>query len=71
MNLKQAKQLKQGDLVYHVSKKNADGSKMRAKVTSVRTWKRDLTRIEIGLKHGLYDFAKFNEFEIKLLTLKD
>lgn len=28
------------------------------KVTRVRTWKRDLTRIEVSLKHGMYDYSK-------------
>jgi hypothetical protein len=68
MNLSQAKKLEQGDTVYHMTKRNSDGSPMRAKVTSIKTWKRDVSRIEIGLKHGLYDYAKYNEFEIEYIT---
>lgn len=64
MNIETAKGLKQGQMVYHTIKRNADGSPMRAKVTSVKTWKRSPDRVEIGLKHGLYDYAKFNETDI-------
>jgi hypothetical protein len=71
MNLKQAKALKQGDMIYHVSKKNADGTKMRAKVTSVKTWKTWPDEVRVRVKHGLYDYAEFNELDIDQLTLKD
>jgi len=68
MNLEQAKQLRNGQTVYHTVKKNADGTPMRAKVTSVKTWKRSTDRVEVGLKHGLYDYAKYDEHEIQYLT---
>lgn len=71
MNLQQAKNLKQGQLVYHLSKKNSDGTPMRAKVTSVKTWKRSPDRVEVGLKHGLYDYAKFDEIEIQWITTNE
>lgn len=71
MNIEQAKQLKQGQIVYHKIKTNADGSPMRAKVTSVKTWKRSPEKIEIGLKRGLYDYAKFTENELHLLSYSE
>lgn len=71
MNLQEAKNLKVGQLVYHRTKRNSDGSPMKAKVTSVKTWKRSPEIIEVGLKHGLYDYAKFNETEIYLLSTKE
>ena len=64
MTLSQAKALKPGCMVHHVSKKNADGSPMRARVTSVKTWKRSPDRIEVRVKHGLYDYATFSESEL-------
>lgn len=70
MNLQEAKQLKQGQLVYHVTKKNADGSPMRAKVTSIKTWKRSPERVEVRVKRGLYEYAIFNENELDQLTVK-
>ena len=71
MKLSEAKKLRQGDMVYHIEKKNADGTAMRAKVTSVKTWKRSPERVLIGLKHGLYDYFKFDENEIYLITLDE
>ena len=71
MRFLQAKKLKAGDMVYHMIKKNADGTPMRAKVTSVKTWKRDLTRIEVRVKHGLYDYAMFDENELHLITTSE
>lgn len=67
MDLQTAKNLRPGDYVHHVEKKNADGSPMRAKVTSVKTWKRNPDRVLIGLKHGLYDYVKFTENDIHFI----
>jgi hypothetical protein len=64
MNLQEAKALVKGDFVHHVSKKNADGSPMRARVLSVKTWKTRPDEILLSLKHGLRDYAKFSEKEI-------
>jgi hypothetical protein len=69
MTLQEAKNLVQGSLVHHVSKRNADGTPMRAKVLSVRTWKRSPDRVLVSLKHGLYDYAKFDEREIDQLVI--
>lgn len=69
MNLQQAKMLKQGQMVYHTWKKNADGSPMRAKVTSVKVWKRSPERVEVRVKHGLYDYAVFDENSLQEITV--
>jgi len=71
ITLKEAKALKQGQTIYHAYKTNADGTAMRAKVTSVKTWKRDPERVEVRVKHGLRDFAKFDETELKQLCHYD
>ena len=56
MNLNQAKKLKYGDQLEHKIYKNADGTRMRFRVSGkVQTWKRDPNRIRVPLKHGLYD----------------
>lgn len=68
MNINQAKALRQGQTVYHITKKNADGSPMRARVTSVKTWKRSPERVEVRIKRGLYEYATFTESEISVLT---
>ena len=64
MNIEQAKNLKQGDYIHHVSKTNSDGSPMRARVTSVKTWKRSPDKVEVRYKRGLYEFGVFNEREL-------
>lgn len=69
MKLTQALKLKVGQYVYHTEKKNADGkTAMRAKVTSVKTWKRDSSKIEVHVKRGLKEFAVFNENELQYIT---
>ena len=69
MTLNAAKSLKSGDTVHHVSKKNADGTPMRAKVTSVKTWKTRPNAIEVHVKHGMYDYAVFGENELSLIDI--
>ena len=64
MTLQEAKNLKAGDYIHHVIKKNADGTPMRAKVTSIKTWKRSPGRVEVRYKRGLYEFGVFNEREL-------
>jgi hypothetical protein len=71
MNLEEAKKLSVGQIVYHIANRNADGTAMRGKVTSIKLWVRKPERIVIKLKHGLYDHVKFNETELYLLTLND
>lgn len=68
MKLETAKTLKQGQMIYHTSKKNADGTAMRARVTSVKNWKRSPDRVEVRCKRGLYDYATFNETELDQIT---
>lgn len=43
--------------IYHRTAKKRDGSACSAKVTSVRTWKRDPNRWEIGWKYGMYEYG--------------
>jgi hypothetical protein len=69
MTLSEAQSLKPGTTVYHVTKKNADGSAMRAKVLSVKTWKTRPTDVLISVKHGMYDYAKFNQNELDQLSI--
>lgn len=67
MNLEQAKQLKTGDYIHTPKKFNADGSPMRARVTSVKTWKRSPERIEVRYKRGLFEYGIINERELNLI----
>lgn len=49
--------VKQYDYIYHRTCKKRDGTACAAKVTSVRTWKRDPNRWEIGWKYGMYEYG--------------
>lgn len=56
ITLKQAKALRPGDMLHHVEVKNADKTPMRLKVNGkVKTWKRDVDRLRVPLKYGLYE----------------
>jgi hypothetical protein len=71
MTLQEAKTLKAGDTVYHTSKTNADGTAMRARVTSIKTWKRSPESIAVKVKRGLYEYAVFDQMDIHLITMTE
>jgi len=64
MTLNEAKALQNGAMIHHVTKKNSNGSPMRAKVTSVKVWKNRPDNVEVRVKHGLYDYATFDQTEL-------
>ena len=68
MNIQEAKKLESGSTIYHVTRKNADGTPMRAKVTSVQTWKTRPNDVVVSVKRGLYEYAKFIGSEVDQLT---
>jgi len=47
---------------------NSDGSLMRYKVTSVKTWKRDATKLRVKARRGMYDNIELTEETIKYLV---
>jgi len=70
MNLEEAKQLKYGDIIYHKTAINADGSKQRFKVNGkVKTWKKNPSRIHIPLKRGLYEYGYLDEYDLEEFSL--
>jgi len=71
MTLFTAKNLEKGQEIYHESAKNADGTPMRAKVTSVKTWKRTLQNVEVRYKRGMAEYGSFNQGELKNYTAID
>lgn len=45
---------KRGKVLHHVSKTNADGSPLRARVNgTVKVWAREPARFQLPMKHGL------------------
>ena len=56
MLLSEVKCLTHGTVVHHKTATNADGTPSRARVNGkVKTWKRDDSRVQVPMKHGLYD----------------
>ena len=69
ISLHQAKRLKHGDTLYHVSHKNGDGTPMRWRVNGkVKTWKRDPDRVQVPIKHGLWDHDYLTETSLDLVS---
>lgn len=71
MDLKTAKNLKQGQVIYHTYLKNMDGTAQRFKVTSIKTWKRSLKKILIKVKRGLYEYGTVFESNLHLVTIEE
>lgn len=71
MTLEEAKGLSYKQTVYHKTKKNKDGTPMRAKVLSVKTWKTRPEQVRVSVKRGLRDFALFDETVIGELCLRE
>ena len=70
ITLQQAKDLKFGDILHHVTNKNSDKTPQRWKVNGkVKTWKRDINRISIPVKHGLYTYDYITENDITLIDI--
>ena len=70
ITLEQAKNLKRGDILHHISHKNSDGTPVRWKVNGkVKTWKRDPSRMEVPVKHGIYDYDTLSDCDLHLVSL--
>jgi hypothetical protein len=70
MTLEQAKSLKSGQVIFHTTNKNADGTAQRWKVNgAVKIWKRNPNRIYIPVKHGLYRYDFITEEHLDLVTI--
>lgn len=57
-----------GQEIYHVTKKNADGTPMRGKVTSVKIWKTKPDKVLVKFKRGLYEYGTIDETELHNIT---
>jgi hypothetical protein len=71
LTLLKAKALKAGTTIYAIDGRNSDGSAQRFKVLSVKTWKRDTSRIEMSLKRGLKQFLRINEDQLNYFSLEE
>ena len=72
ITLEQAKSLKHGDILHHVTNKNKDGSPQRWRVNGkVQTWKRSPERVKVPIKYGLYAYDYLTENELDLVELAE
>jgi len=68
----QALRLRHGDILYHVTNRNSDGSPQRWRVNgAVKTWKRTPSRFQVPLKYGLYGYDYLDETTADLLCLSE
>jgi hypothetical protein len=58
LTLSEAQSVRAGSKIYSTVQTNADGTPMRARVTSVKMWKTKPRDVVIKLKHGLFDYGK-------------
>lgn len=49
----------------HIDFVSNDGTARKCKINgAVRTWKRDLNRVEVPVKYGLYEYGRFTQHDI-------
>lgn len=69
ISLKQAKRLKTGNIVYHVINQNTDGTPQRWRVNGkVKTWKKNLDRVSVPIKSGMYSYNYLTERDLYLYS---
>lgn len=71
MILKEAKALKRGDIVYHKTQRNADGTPVRWRVNGRNKLSPTSERVKIPVKHGLYDYDYITEDNMADLELNE
>lgn len=65
LTLELAKKLSYGTILHYKKAFNSDGTMRRYKVNGkVKTWKRDINRVKIPVKHGLYTYGYITEDDI-------
>ena len=72
ITLEQAKQLKHGQILYHVTNRNSDKTPQRWRVNGmVKTWKRNPDKVQVPLKYGLYGYDYLAENDLYLVCLTE
>jgi len=71
MTFDQAVNLRPGQTIYHVDLRNADKTPLRARVNGkIKRWKRDPSRFEIPMKHGLRHCFYLRETDLDSWTIE-
>ena len=73
LTLEEAKNLEIGQVLYHTTHRNADGTPLRYRTTGKpKTWKSMPERVQVPLKHGLYGKGDYlTERSLDLLCLRE
>jgi hypothetical protein len=72
ITLEQAKRLTVGQLLYHVSNRNADDTPQRWKVNGkVKTWKTRPEAVRVPIKHGLRSGDYLTQRDLHLVCLTE
>jgi hypothetical protein len=72
ITLEQAKSLRYGEVIHHLTNRNSDGTPERWRVNGeARSWKRYPDRVYVPLKHGLYDYDALTEEDLEFFALGD
>jgi hypothetical protein len=72
ITLAQAKKLKNGQVVYTPGFYNADGTAQRWKVSGMpKTWVKSPGRVQVPIKHGMYEHWYIDETNLHGFTLKE
>ena len=71
ITLKQAKALKIGDVIHSDIRTNAVGMCRKWRVNGKpRTWKREVERVQVPLKHGMYEFDYLYESDLNIMHME-
>ena len=70
ITLRQAKDLRSGDMLHSTSEVNSDGSARRWKVNGMpKTWIRKPGNVSVPVKHGLYTYGYVTQNDLNEVTL--
>jgi hypothetical protein len=72
ITLEQAKNLKHGQIIYHIYNRNADKTPQRWRVNGmVKTWKTRPDEVRVPIKHGMKNCDYLTERELHLVCLTE
>jgi len=72
ITLEQAKALRHGDILYHATNRNSNGTPQRWRVNGQpQVWKRTPSRVRVPLKYGLYSYDAIDETTLDLVYLNE
>ena len=72
ITIDQAKALTTGTILYHITARNADGTAQRWRVSGRPiVWKTRPGDVRVPVKHGLYHYGEFWQYDLDLVSSPD